>query len=164
MVVNVSGTQFRNAARLRDAVTEALLQHDYPAGDLELEITERQIMYDPESGIATMHYLSDLGVVIALDDFGTGYSSLSYLSQFPLDKLKIDRSFIDQVGPGRAIVRAVAELGNSLGMTVVAEGIERETQLVSLLACGCGEAQGYLFGRPMSAADFERQLRIRLTA
>jgi EAL domain-containing protein (putative c-di-GMP-specific phosphodiesterase class I) len=124
-------------------------------------------MYDPQSSIATMHALSDLGVVIALDDFGTGYSSLSYLSQFPLDKLKIDRSFIDQiyqVGPGRAIVRAVAELGNSLGMTVVAEGIERETQLAPLLACGCGEAQGYLFGRPMSATDFERHLRIRLTA
>jgi diguanylate cyclase (GGDEF)-like protein/PAS domain S-box-containing protein len=167
MAVNVSGTQFRNAARLRDAVTEALHRHDYPAGDLELEITERQIMYDPQSSIATMHALSDLGVVIALDDFGTGYSSLSYLSQFPLDKLKIDRSFIDQIdqaGPGRAIVRAVAELGNSLGMTVVAEGIERETQLAPLLACGCGEAQGYLFGRPMSATDFEGHLRIRLTA
>jgi diguanylate cyclase (GGDEF)-like protein/PAS domain S-box-containing protein len=167
MAVNVSCTQFRNAARLLDAVIETLQRNDYPAGDLELEITERQIMYDPESSIAVMHALSDLGVAIALDDFGTGYSSLSYLRQFPLDKLKIDRSFIDQIdqtGPGLAIVRAVSELGRSLDMTVVAEGIERDAQLAPLLACGCGEAQGYLFGRPMSAAEFERHLRISPTA
>ena len=167
MAVNVSYTQFRNAERLRGAVIEALARHDYPAGGLELEITERQIMHDPESSIATMRALSDLGVVIALDDFGTGYSSLSHLRQFPFDKLKIDRSFIDQIdraGAGKAIVRAVTELGHSLGMTVVAEGIEREAQLAPLLACGCGEAQGYLFGRPMPAADFERHLRTKLTA
>lgn len=167
IAVNVSCTQFRNATRLLDAVIETLQRHDYPAGDLELEITERQIMYDPEASIAVMHALSDLGVVIALDDFGTGYSSLSYLRQFPLDKLKIDRSFIDQIdqtGPGQAIVRAISELGRSLGMSVVAEGIEREAQLASLLACGCDEAQGYLFGRPMSAADFESHLRTLFTA
>jgi diguanylate cyclase (GGDEF)-like protein/PAS domain S-box-containing protein len=162
MAVNVSGVQFRDPERLRGAVRDALRLHDYPADGLELEITERQIMHDPASSIATMNALSDLGVVMALDDFGTGYSSLSYLRQFPLDKLKIDRSFTNQIDldrAGHSIVRAVAELGHNLGMVVVAEGIEREAQVDSLLACSCAEAQGYLFGRPMPAHEFEERLR-----
>jgi diguanylate cyclase (GGDEF)-like protein/PAS domain S-box-containing protein len=162
MAVNVSCVQFRDPERLRNAVRDALRQHAYPADGLELEITERQIMHDPGSSIATMNALSDLGVVMALDDFGTGYSSLSYLRQFPLDKLKIDRSFTNQIDrdrAGHAIVRAVAELGHNLGMVVVAEGIEREAQVAPLLACSCAEAQGFLFGRPMPAREFEEQLR-----
>ena len=162
MAVNVSGVQFRDAQRLRSAVLEALSEHRYPADGLELEITERQIMHDPESSIATMQALSALGVRLALDDFGTGYSSLSYLHQFPLDKLKIDRSFVDQIDrerAGHAIVRAIVELGHNLGMTVVAEGVERETQVDTLLSSHCPQAQGYLFGRPMPAADLERVLR-----
>jgi diguanylate cyclase (GGDEF)-like protein/PAS domain S-box-containing protein len=162
MAVNVSCVQFRDPDRLRDAVRDALREHAYPADGLELEITERQIMYDPGMSIATMNALSDLGVILALDDFGTGYSSFSYLRQFPLDKLKIDRSFTNQIDAdpaGHAIVRAVAELGHHLGMVVVAEGIEREAQVGPLLACSCAEAQGFLFGRPMSALAFETQLR-----
>ena len=164
MAVNVSGVQFRNRDRLRDAVEAALQRHGYPASQLELELTERQLMDDPAVSIATMDALSAIGIAISLDDFGTGYSSLSYLRQFPLDKIKIDRSFteyIDHERTGLAIVRAIAEMGRGLGMKVVAEGIERETQVAPLLDCGCGEVQGYLFGRPMPATDFERAVRAR---
>lgn len=161
MAVNVSSAQFRDAARLRGAVDRVLRRHAFPATALELEITERQIMRDPQSSVDTMLALSDLGVAMALDDFGTGYSSLSHLREFPLRKLKIDRSFTDQIDRdpgGLAIVRAVVELGRNLGMQVVAEGVEREAQVAPLLACDCAQVQGFLFGAPMSAAEFERRL------
>lgn len=162
MAINVSGVQFRNRNRLRDAVQAALQRHDFPASLLELELTERQLMHDPAMSIATMEALSAIGISFSLDDFGTGYSSLSHLRQFPLDKIKIDRSFteyIDRERSGLAIVRAIVEMGHGLGKKVVAEGIERETQIPLLLDCGCGEVQGYLFGRPMRAVDFERMVR-----
>ncbi len=162
IAINVSGVQFRNRDRLRDAVQATLERHAYPASHLELELTERQLMHDPAMSIATMDALSAIGVAISLDDFGTGYSSLGHLRQFPLDKIKIDRSFtefIDHERTGLAIVRAVAEMGRGLGMKVVAEGIERESQVAPLLGCGCEEVQGYLFGRPMVADDFVRALR-----
>jgi len=161
MAVNVSSAQFRDANRLRNAVDRVLRRHGYPADGLELEITERQIMTDPASSIATMTALSDLGVAMALDDFGTGYSSLSHLREFPLRKLKIDRAFTDQIDrdtAGLAIVRAVVELGRNLGMQVVAEGVEREAQVAPLLAAECAQVQGFLFGAPMPASEFERRL------
>ncbi|HZX78453.1 EAL domain-containing protein [Lysobacter sp.] len=161
LAVNVSCAQFREAQRLRNTVDRVLRRHGYPADGLELEITERQIMSDPESSVATMLALSDLGVAMALDDFGTGYSSLSHLREFPLRKLKIDRAFTDQIdrdAQGLAIVRAVVELGRNLGMQVVAEGVEREAQVGALLASQCSLVQGFLFGAPMSAAEFERRL------
>ncbi|MDI9237311.1 EAL domain-containing protein [Lysobacter sp. LF1] len=161
LAVNVSCAQFRDANRLRNAVDRVLRRHGYPADGLELEITERQIMRDPESSIATMKALSELGVAMSLDDFGTGYSSLGHLRDFPLRKLKIDQSFTEQIdrdAPGRAIVRAVVELGRNLGMQVVAEGVEREAQMGPLLASECAQAQGFLFGAPMPAAEFERRL------
>ncbi len=161
LAVNVSSAQFRDAHRLRNAVDRVLRRHGYPAEALELEITERQIMHDPASSIATMVALSELGVAMALDDFGTGYSSLSHLREFPLRKLKIDRAFTDQIDrdpQGLAIVRAVCELGRNLGMQVVAEGVEREAQVAPLLASQCALVQGFLFGAPMSAAEFERRL------
>lgn len=161
LAVNVSCAQFRDASRLRGAVDRVLRRHGYPAHELELEITERQIMRDPQSSVDTMLALSDLGVAMALDDFGTGYSSLSHLREFPLRKLKIDRSFTDQIDRdpgGLAIVRAVVELGRNLGMQVVAEGVEREAQVAPLLASDCALVQGFLFGAPMSAADFERRM------
>lgn len=161
MAVNVSCAQFREAGRLRGAVDRVLRRHGYPADALELEITERQIMRDPESSISTMKALSELGVAMALDDFGTGYSSLGHLHEFPLRKLKIDQSFTEQIdrdAPGKAIVRAVVELGRNLGMQVVAEGVERETQASVLLACECSQVQGFLFGAPMPATEFERRL------
>jgi diguanylate cyclase len=161
MAVNVSSAQFRDAGRLRNAVDRVLRRHGYPADGLELEITERQIMTDPASSVATMNALSDLGVAMALDDFGTGYSSLSHLREFPLRKLKIDRAFTDQIDrdtAGLAIVRAVVELGRNLGMQVVAEGVEREAQVAPLLAAECAQVQGFLFGAPMLASEFERRL------
>ena len=161
LAVNVSCAQFRDANRLRNAVDRVLRRHGYPADGLELEITERQIMSDPETSIATMKALSELGVAMSLDDFGTGYSSLGHLRDFPLRKLKIDQSFTEQIdrdAPGRAIVRAVVELGRNLGMQVVAEGVEREAQMGPLLASECAQAQGFLFGAPMPAVEFERRL------
>jgi diguanylate cyclase (GGDEF)-like protein/PAS domain S-box-containing protein len=162
MAVNVSGVQLQNRDRLHRAVEATLRRHGYPASLLELELTERQLMHDPATSIATMAALSAIGVAISLDDFGTGYSSLSYLRQFALDKIKIDRSFTEHIDHDPAclvIVRAIAEMGRGLGMQVVAEGIERETQVAPLQDCGCSEMQGYLFGRPMPAADFERTVR-----
>src|SRR5690606_18271255 len=106
-----------------------------------------------------MQLLHDLGVRIAMDDFGIGYSSLSYLRNFPFDKIKIDRSFIQDIehqANSRAIVRAVVALGNSLGMTTTAEGIETEAQMEILRAEGCAEMQGYLFSPARPAAEIER--------
>ena len=162
MAVNVSSAQFRDANRLRNAVDRVLRRHAYPVDGLELEITERQIMLDPETSIATMTALTQMGVTMALDDFGTGYSSLSHLRQFPVRKLKIDHCFTDQIdrdAAGQAIVRAVVEMGRQLGMQVVAEGVEREAQVGPLLAGQCAYVQGYLFGAPMPASEFERRLR-----
>ncbi|GAA5078037.1 bifunctional diguanylate cyclase/phosphodiesterase [Lysobacter panacisoli] len=161
LAVNVSSAQFRDAMHLRNMVDRVLRRHGYPADGLELEITERQIMRDPESGVASMKALSELGVAMSLDDFGTGYSSLGHLRDFPLRKLKIDRSFTDQIDrdpAGLAIVRAVVELARNLGMRVVAEGVERESQVGPLRTSECAEVQGFLFGAPMSAAEFERRL------
>ena len=116
-----------------------------------------------ETGSFAGDALKQLGVRIAMDDFGTGYSSLSYLQKFPFDKIKIDRSFVADLGPGKgagaaAIVRAVVSLGSSLGMTTTAEGIEAEAQAAFLRAEGCDEVQGYHYGRPMPAADLTRLL------
>lgn len=162
MAINVSSVQFRNPKRLCDAVQSALERHQLPASRLELELTERQLMHDPIISIETMQSLRTLGVSLALDDFGTGYSSLSYLRQFPLQTIKIDRSFTehaDQDPTGLAIIAAIASLGNNLGLSIVAEGVERESQVEPLLGCGCYRAQGFLFGRPMQADDFRALLQ-----
>ena len=120
-----------------------------------LEITEGAILSDPVAAVVTLGRLRDLGVQLSIDDFGTGYSSLSYLKQLPVETLKIDRSFIDQLDEDpddKAIVRAVIALGDSLGLAVIAEGIERSSQADELTALGCHLAQGFLYGRPMSPA------------
>ena len=153
VAVNVSAAQFRNAAVVR-AVMEALTESGLPAHRLELEITESVLLTDSVATLATLHALKRLGVRISMDDFGTGYSSLSYLQSFPFDKIKIDQSFVrnlDVTGNSRLIVRSVAGLGRSLGMTVTAEGIETEAQLEQVRLEGCDEAQGYLFSRPVPA-------------
>ena len=111
---------------------------------------------DAEQAIATLHAIRDMGGAIAMDDFGTGYSSLSYLRRFPFDKIKIDQSFISELGQREdsvAIVRAATGLAKALGMEAVAEGIETEEQLALVALEGCCEAQGYLISRPMPAAD-----------
>jgi diguanylate cyclase len=113
-------------------------------------------MEDPEAALTTMNALRDLGVQLVLDDFGTGYSSLAYVQRFPIAVLKIDRSFVANLGeesPGAAIVAAVVNMAKGLRIDVVGEGVETETQAAALKALGCQYAQGYLYGRPMPADD-----------
>ncbi|MBD8908122.1 EAL domain-containing protein [Methylorubrum zatmanii] len=152
VAVNVSAVQFRKAG-LEQAVMRALANSGLPARRLELEITESVLMQDSDSVIDCLHRLRAMGVRIALDDFGTGYSSLSYLCRFPFDKIKIDRSFIREIDEpvAAAVVRAVVGLGERLGTTITAEGVETEEQLARIRNKGCTEAQGFLLGRPQSA-------------
>jgi diguanylate cyclase (GGDEF)-like protein len=161
VAVNVSPVQFRSR-NIAEMVERALAETGLAPRRLEIEVTESLLIQDSDSTRANLLRLKELGVRIALDDFGTGYSSLSYLRSFPFDKIKIDRSFItDMVASGPsalAIVRAVTQLARSLDMTTTAEGIETEEQLAMVRAEGCTEAQGYLLGKPMRAADVRQVL------
>ena len=155
IAVNVSAVQFSSAS-LVTAVRDTLRATGLPGRRLELEITESVLVGNPGATTAILHSLKGLGVRVSMDDFGTGYSSLSYLRSFPFDKIKIDQSFVRHLGEPDGtdfIVRAVIGLGASLGMTVTAEGVETEAQLDRLRAEGCDEVQGYLFSRPVPAAD-----------
>jgi diguanylate cyclase (GGDEF)-like protein len=154
IAVNLSPVQFRGA-KLAAVVASALAQSGLPPERLELEITEGALLEDTEAVLEVLQALRELGVRISMDDFGTGYSSLSYLQKFPFTKIKIDQTFVRQMEHNadcRAIVRAVAALGRSLGMKTTAEGVETEAQRDRIRAEGCTEIQGYLTGRPMSAA------------
>ncbi len=154
VAVNVSAVQFTDGARLLRAVDEALASSGLPGARLELEITESVLLRDAAETLAILHALHARGVRIAMDDFGTGYSSLSQLRSFPFDKIKIDRSFIHEVEAqtdGQAVVRAVAALGTSLGITVTVEGVETEAQAAFVAASGGHEMQGYLISRPVPA-------------
>jgi ammonium transporter, Amt family len=133
---------------------------------LTLEITESALMADAASALSVLRALKDLGVTLAIDDFGTGYSSLSYLQRFPLDMLKIDKSFVDglRLAGGADIVAAVITLAHALGLEVVAEGVETERQLEELRHLGCDFAQGYLFSRPVPAHDLAEGCPVRLGA
>ena len=156
MAVNLSPRQFQ-AANLVDQVRHALQRSGLPPAALELEITESTAMDDPESSIRVLTEFKRLGVSIAIDDFGTGYSSLSYLKRIPADKLKIDKSFVDGVASeseDAAIVRSVLALAASLGIETVAEGIEQEAQMQTLIDLGCQYGQGYLFSRPLAPEVF----------
>jgi len=149
VAVNLSPLQFRTG-NLLSLVMEALKQSGLPARRLELEITETLLLEKSSQVIATLHALRALGVRISMDDFGTGYSSLSYLRSFPFDKIKIDRSFVQEVDSSRyaqAIIRSIISLGKGLGVTITAEGVETEAELGCLRAEGCDEGQGYLFSR-----------------
>jgi diguanylate cyclase (GGDEF)-like protein len=162
LAVNLSPEQLRQPG-LADLVTAVLTETGLPPNRLELEITEGVLLQDIALTLATLTRLHTLGVGIALDDFGTGYSSLSYLRRFPFSKLKIDRSFVasmaDDAGTA-AIVQAVITIGRSLSMRVNAEGVETETQLALLRMMGCDEVQGYLLGRPCTAAAFEQLIAL----
>jgi EAL domain-containing protein (putative c-di-GMP-specific phosphodiesterase class I) len=148
--VNVSSAQFRGPS-LVQTVISALDASGLSPHRLELEITESALLADDEDTIKTLNHLRALGVRIAMDDFGTGYSSLSYLRSFPFDKIKIDRSFIQDIGEKgecSAIVKAIASLGAALGMIITAEGVETVEQFLLVRDHGCTEVQGYFFGRP----------------
>jgi diguanylate cyclase (GGDEF)-like protein len=159
--VNLSASQFRDSG-LVDSIRRALTDADLEARYLEVELTESAVMSDPEQSIAVLEQLSAMGVLVSVDDFGTGYSSMSYLRRFPIDKLKIDRVFINEIvsrPEDASIVRAIVSLAHSLNLKVVAEGVETPAQLDFLNAAGCDEYQGYHFSRPLPAADFERLIR-----
>jgi len=161
VAVNLSAVQFRNPM-LALSVVSALGQSGLAASRLELEITESALLQDDRAVLDALHQFRDLGVRICMDDFGTGYSSLSYLRSFPFDKIKIDRSFIRELGKKDdcvVIIRAVMRLGSSLGMITTAEGVETEEQFEILRAEGCMEVQGFLFGRPRPAAEIPAMLR-----
>ena len=152
VAVNLSALQFQQP-RLAESVEEVIRRSGAKPHNIELEITENIAMNQEEEVLGTLQKLRDIGCSLAIDDFGTGYSSLSYLQQFPVNRLKIDQSFVR--GPAAngemAIARAVVAMGNSLGLEVIAEGVETEEQHHKLEACGCDEGQGYLFSRPLPA-------------
>ncbi len=161
VAVNLSPVQFVGGDLVHE-VGSALTTSGLRAERLELEITESVLLQDNEATLALLHRLRALGVRISMDDFGTGYSSLSYLRQFPFDKIKIDQSFVRNLGHepgGIEIVRAVVGLGNALGMSVLAEGVETAGQLEILVWEGCNELQGYLFSRPCPVDEASALLR-----
>jgi diguanylate cyclase (GGDEF)-like protein/PAS domain S-box-containing protein len=155
VAVNLSPLQFRTG-NLLSVVTDALKHSGLPPRRLELEITETLLLEKSSQVLATLHALRALGVRIALDDFGTGYSSLSYLRSFPFDKIKIDQSFVRDLGANReaqAIIRSIVSLGKGLGVTITAEGVETEAELSCLRTEGCDEGQGYLFSKARPNAE-----------
>lgn len=147
--------------RFVERLFQILEQSDVRPSLLQLEITEGVLMKRAEATATKLQSLREKGIQIALDDFGTGYSSLSYLRRFPLDILKIDQSFVSQIGAmagDTALVTAIIEMARALNLVVVAEGVETKEQLEFLAAQKCDEAQGYLFSRPVIADAFARLL------
>jgi diguanylate cyclase (GGDEF)-like protein/PAS domain S-box-containing protein len=159
--INVSAPELSLGEAFYERLRNGLAAHGLPGACIELEITERVLMSDLAGNVATLKRIGELGVRFSVDDFGTGYSSLAYLRLLPIQKLKIDRSFlgeIDSQPADQAIVRAVVALGGALGIAVAAEGVEREAQLACLAALGCDLWQGHYFSEPVDAATFEGML------
>jgi len=160
VAVNVSIRQLYEE-RFIDSIKSAIASHSLPPDALKIELTENMIMENAESNVSKLQELKDIGVSLSIDDFGTGYSSLSYLQIFPVDELKIDKSFlcpIEKPGDKAPIARAVLSLAHDLGMTVVAEGVENHHQLAFIKALRCEEYQGYLCSSPLVAGEFEKLL------
>jgi EAL domain-containing protein (putative c-di-GMP-specific phosphodiesterase class I) len=160
IAVNLSPLQVRDRT-IVDLVRSALEESGVAPSRLMLEITEGVLVDNPEEMVKRIEDLHDLGVRVALDDFGSGYSNLSYLQRFPLDKLKIDRSFVVALGNsanGGVIIQAIVALGRALGLSVLVEGVETEQQRVLLRLAGCDEMQGFLFAKPAPAAAIDRLL------
>jgi len=158
IAVNLSARQFAHANLLQD-VARALRETGLDPAALEFEITESMVMHDPERAVTLLTRLKAMGIHLSIDDFGTGYSSLSYLKRFPIDSVKIDRSFIHDI-PGdaddAAITRAIIAMAHSLRLKVIAEGVETEEQLSFLRELGCDEMQGYYFSEPLAEDEFLR--------
>lgn len=162
MSVNVSPRQFRQD-NIVQTIAEALHDSGLPPRYLQIELTEGLAMQDAENHVRMLDEIKALGVQIAIDDFGTGYSSLGYLKRFPVDQLKVDRSFVQDLATDpddAAIVQAIIVLGHQLGLRIVAEGVENDAQYRFLRSSGCDEMQGYLFGRPMDAAEFAQRITL----
>ncbi len=161
VAVNLSVFQFHHG-NLLQMIKRALTDHDLDPRLLEVEITESALMSDPEESVDILEQLSKMGVLVSVDDFGTGYSSMSYLRRFPIDKLKIDRSFINELSTrpdDASIVRAIVSLAHSLHLKVVAEGVETPAQLDVLKSLGCDQYQGYFYSAAVPAADFAKLAR-----
>jgi len=156
--VNISAVEFRSKGFLEnivDILKDTCLDPRY----LEIELTESVLMAQVEATNSVLHALKNLGVQLAIDDFGTGWSSLSYLRHFPIDALKVDKSFVQEITSGSSaspIVSAVIRMGKGLKHRVIAEGVETLDQLAFLQAEDCGEGQGYYFSRPLAAPQFAR--------
>ena len=164
MSVNLSPADFKRQD-IVSTVTSILEASGWAPEYLELEITEGMVMSGVESVIATLNELHEIGVGLAIDDFGTGFSSMNYLKQFPLDRLKIDQSFVRDILTSEedaSITKAIIQLGHSLGLKVIAEGVESERQLEFLRQSGCDEAQGYYFSRPIPAEELAAMLRAEM--
>ncbi len=162
LAVNISPSQC--APALTQTVMSALAASRLSPGQLELEITELALLQDSSTTVSVLHQLRGLGIKISMDDFGTGYSSLSYLRSFPFDKIKIDKSFVQDLltdGDSLAIVRAVAGLGASFGVPTTAEGVETVEQFEKVRDAGCTHVQGYYFGRPMPLEQVHQVLHKR---
>jgi EAL domain-containing protein (putative c-di-GMP-specific phosphodiesterase class I) len=158
LAVNISGRHLQHGELVHD-VAQALNESGLEPGNLVIELTESTIMYNTDANLERFHRLKALGVRLAIDDFGTGYSSLSYLHRFPIDILKIDRSFVSRLtnsDNGPELASAVITLGETLGLDTVAEGIELEPQVEALLALGCVAGQGFLFARAASLEQLSR--------
>ena len=156
VAINISARQFRQED-LAGHVRSVLAETGLDGSALEFELTESMVMHDIENTLLTLRELKALGASLSLDDFGTGYSSLAYLKRFPIDTLKIDRSFVRDINSDSddaAIAHAVIAMAHSLGLQVVAEGVETETQLELLRTYHCDRFQGYLFSRPVPAEEF----------
>jgi EAL domain-containing protein (putative c-di-GMP-specific phosphodiesterase class I) len=160
VAVNVSGHQLQLG--FVDEVAAIVASSGIDPATLILEITESVMMRDIPSTIGLLNQLKALGLRLAIDDFGTGYSSLSYLRQFPFDILKVDKSFVDDIGSDKQheLTTAIIEIGRTLHLEIVAEGIESEDQLKRLLSLGCDLGQGYYFSKPMSAREMESLMRL----
>lgn len=160
VTVNVSPPQIQNGL-LVPMIQRCLAAHDLPAHCLEVEVTEGVLLGDTEATLATLGGLREMGVKVALDDFGTGYSSLSYLTRMPVDRLKVDRAFVQamlQDDRSRAVVSAIIAMAHALGLRVTAEGVETQAQADALRALDCDEIQGYWFSRPLAVAALEAAL------
>jgi diguanylate cyclase (GGDEF)-like protein/PAS domain S-box-containing protein len=162
VAVNLSPIQFKKIG-LVETVIHALKESGLAAGRLELEITESVLLDNTDENIRTLRALKDLGICISLDDFGTGYSSLGYLRSFPFDRIKIDKSFIRDMGKSQealSIIRAITGMSNSLSIKTTAEGVETHEQQLQLEAEGCSHVQGYLFGHPMAPTERLKEMPV----
>jgi len=152
MAINISAVQFHQGS-FADQLMAAMHDYAIDPGLIELELTESVLMHNVEEVLATLNRIKAQGVRLAIDDFGTGYSSLNYLRRFPIDRLKIDQSFvrdIEQTPANESITRSIIALAESLSLEVVAEGIEKESERLILKKLGCLEGQGYFFDRPLA--------------
>ena len=155
LAINLSAKQFRHKA-LVDTIASILKETGIEASCIGIEITESMMVQNIDEVVDTLLKLSNMGIEISIDDFGTGYSSLSYLKRFPIDKLKIDKSFVDDIAThpdDAAIVKAIIAMAHGLSMKVVSEGVETQSQLDFLRQHGCEQYQGYIFSKSLPAAE-----------